>query len=381
MEYKTVLLKNISVEVQLSFFSTEQGTTECHAMIHTLNTALNAENQIRNLETAVDVISTTGIVGKNMSLVFRRYFMSDPANQCQLLKRYLPGAISVTGQAPLDYAKVALWCYFVKDAVVEEGDGVTVMKRSGYEHYYYTGLNSISDPDEYTQTLDIFNQLRASLKQENLSFAEELVRTWIYVQGVDTHYAGMVRARKEVFDEEGLTEQTHYIASTGIEGRFRLPQSLVYMDAYAIKGMFRGQLKYLHALEYLSPTSKYGVTFERGSLVNYGDRSHIFISGTASIDKYGEILFPCDVMAQAKRALMNILGLLNEGGADFDDLSQLIVYLRDPADYPVIKPFVESMLPNVPAVFLLAPVCRPGWLIEMECMAACPHTNDALKPF
>lgn len=381
MEYKTVLLKNISVEVQLSLFGAGRGAAECHAMIRILNTSLNADDQIRNLETAVDVISSTGIIGKNMSLVYRRYFMSDPANQYRLLKRTLSGAISITGQAPLDYAKTALWCYFVEDAIIEEENGATIMKHSAYEHYYYTGLHSVTSPDEYTQTLQIFNTLRTSLKQENLSFAEELVRTWIYVQGVDTHYAGMVRARKEVFDEEGLTEHTHYIASTGIEGRFRLPQSLVYMDAYALKGMLQGQLSYLHAPEYLSPTSKYGVTFERGSCVDYGDRKHVFISGTASIDKYGEILFPYDVMAQAKRALMNILGLLNEAGADFDDLSQLIVYLRDMADYPLIKPFVESMLPNVPTVFLLAPVCRPGWLIEMECMAACPHSDNILKPF
>lgn len=381
MEYKTVLLKNISVEVQLSVFGAGRGAAECHAMIRTLNTSLNADDQIRNLETAVDVISSTGIIGKNMSLVYRRYFMSDPANQYRLLKRTLSGAISITGQAPLDYAKTALWCYFVEDAIIEEENGATIMKHSAYEHYYYTGLHSVTSPDEYTQTFQIFNTLRTSLKQENLSFAEELVRTWIYVQGVDTHYAGMVRARKEVFDEEGLTEHTHYIASTGIEGRFRLPQLLIYMDAYAVKGMLQGQLSYLHAPEYLSPTSKYGVTFERGSCVDYGDRKHVFISGTASIDKYGEILFPYDVMAQAKRALMNILGLLNEAGADFDDLSQLIVYLRDMADYPLIKPFVESMLPNVPTVFLLAPVCRPGWLIEMECMAACPHSDNILKPF
>ena len=381
MRYRTVILKSISVEVQLSFFGTETGSTECHAMLHTLSTSLNAEEQIRNLETAAGILSADGIAGENMSLVFRRYFMSDPANQWQLLKSDLPGALSITGQAPLDYAKVALWCYLVEDATVEDADGMTVVKHSDYEHYYYTGLNSTAGTGEYTQTLELFNALRTSLKRENLSFTDELVRTWIYVQGVDTHYAGMVRARKEVFDEEGLTECTHYIASTGIEGRFRLPQSLVYMDAYAIRGMSRGQLSYLHALEYLSPTSQYGVTFERGSIVNYGDRNHIFISGTASIDKHGEILDPQDVMAQAKRALMNILGLLSEGGANFDDLAQLIVYLRDPADYPVIKPFIESMLPEVPAVYVLAPVCRPGWLIEMECMAVCSNDNDALKPF
>ncbi|MCS2958809.1 hypothetical protein NXX53_20975 [Bacteroides salyersiae] len=173
MRYRTIILKSISVEVQLSFFGTETGSTECHAMLHTLNTSLNAAEQIKNLETAVGILSADGIAGKNMSLVFRRYFMSDPANQWQLLKHDLPGALSITGQAPLDYAKVALWCYFVEDATVEDADGLTVMKHSGYEHYYYTGLNSTADTGEYTQTLELFNDLRTSLKQGNLSFADE----------------------------------------------------------------------------------------------------------------------------------------------------------------------------------------------------------------
>lgn len=380
MLYNTVLLKNISVEVQLASFGTEDGSAEYHAMIHVLDTSLNAEEQVRHLEAAVDIISSK-IIDRKASLVWRRYFMSDPANQHDLLRKYLPGAVSVVGQAPLDYAKMSLWCYFVEDAFVREVDGGAIMKHSDYEHYYYTGLHNIAENDEYKQTASIFTQLREGLRASSLSFSDEVVRTWIYVQGVDTHYAGMVRARKEIFEEEGLTENTHYIASTGIEGRFTEPQSLVYMDVYAVKGMKEGQLQYLYAPEYLSRTSKYGVTFERGSVVEYGDRKHIFISGTASIDKYGEILFPQDVMAQSKRALMNIMGLLNEAGAEFEDIAQLIVYMRDPADYPVIKPFIESMLPEVPCVFVLAPVCRPGWLIEMECIAICPNINNVMIPF
>ena len=48
MRYRTIILKSISVEVQLSFFGTETGSTECHAMLHTLNTSLNAAEQIKN---------------------------------------------------------------------------------------------------------------------------------------------------------------------------------------------------------------------------------------------------------------------------------------------------------------------------------------------
>ena len=47
----------------------------------------------------------------------------------------------------------------------------------------------------------------------------------------------------------------------------------------------------------------------------------------------------------------------------------MIVYLRDTADYAVVRDIYEECFPQKPVVFLLAPVCRPGWLIEMECMA------------
>ena len=34
-----------------------------------------------------------------------------------------------------------------------------------------------------------------------------------------------------------------------------------------------------------------------------------------------------------------------------------------------VKKMFEERFPRIPKVYLWAPVCRPGWLIEMECMA------------
>jgi enamine deaminase RidA (YjgF/YER057c/UK114 family) len=47
----------------------------------------------------------------------------------------------------------------------------------------------------------------------------------------------------------------------------------------------------------------------------------------------------------------------------------MIVYLRDPADYQIVKQLYEERFPNKPWVIVNAKVCRPGWLIEMETMA------------
>ena len=100
---------------------------------------------------------------------------------------------------------------------------------------------------------------------------------------------GMVKARAAAFEREGLNRETHYIASTAIEGRQADPNALVSMDAYAIEGIKQDQVTYLHAPTHLNRTHDYGVTFERGTAVDFADRRHVYISGTASINNKGEI--------------------------------------------------------------------------------------------
>ena len=199
------------------------------------------------------------------------------------------------------------------------------------------------------------------------------------MRDVDVNYAGVVKARKEVFVTQNLTEKTHYIASTGIEGRHADPSVLVQMDTYAVDGLEPGQLQYLYAPTHLNPTYEYGVTFERGTTVTYGDRKHVFISGTASIDNHGEILHPGNVLKQAERMMENITALLAEAGATPADILQAITYLRDPADYAVVKRYLDIAYPDMPRLIVLAPVCRPGWLIETECIAVVP-AKSTFKP-
>lgn len=158
------------------------------------------------------------------------------------------------------------------------------------------------------------------------------------------------------------------------------PNRLVLLDAYAVKGLRPGQQVYLHAKDHLNPTYEYGVTFERGVRVRYGDRSHILLSGTASIDNRGEIVAPQDIEGQTVRMLENVEALLAEAGASAADLAQMIVYLRDPADYPVVRKIFELRYEAVPRLFVHAPVCRPGWLIETECIAVREDENPAFAP-
>lgn len=191
----------------------------------------------------------------------------------------------------------------------------------------------------------------------------------------------MVKGRNDVFCRQGLTKDNHFIASTGIAGRNSDIRSFVQLDAYALFGAAPEQIRYLYAKTHLNPTYEYGVSFERGTYVDYGDRRQVFISGTASINYKGEIEHVGDIRKQTERMWDNVEALLKEADMDFTDTGAFIVYLRDIADYTITKKLFEERFPDHPTIIVHAPVCRPQWLIEMECMGVKFMKHDKFKTF
>lgn len=297
--------------------------------------------------------------------VFRRYLLSS-ADQESLFDDTI-GAVSFIVQPPLDGSAVAVWLYLVKDAGVEYGSGRTVVQDRDCEYFWYSSCVSADDgPEE--QTRRILEGYEASLADDGMNVRDNCVRTWFFVHDIDRNYSGLVKARRENFETEGLTPRTHYIASTGICGSPCAPGSVVQMDALAMRGRFTQT--YLYAPTHLNPTYEYGVTFERGVRVDSDGLSRTYISGTASINNRGEVVHVGDVAAQTGRMLENIDVLLDEAGACWDDVRMALVYLRNAGDYGIVAPLIAGRLPGVPYVILLAPVCRPDWLVEMECIAS-----------
>jgi enamine deaminase RidA (YjgF/YER057c/UK114 family) len=301
-------------------------------------------------------------------LVWKRYFVSDVINQHVFIPADSDTAVSIVQQPPLDGTKVAVWLYFVPDVQLKKEAQGAVMEHAAYRHFYHTQLFS-PGADEAAQTGTLFNQYIQLLAEQKCTLEKNCQRTWVFVQNVDTHYSGMVVSRRNCFEREGLTPDTHFIASTGIEGKFVYPEVLVFMDAYAVDGLQPEQIQYLYAPTHLSSTYRYGVTFERGTAIHYGDRRHIMISGTASINSQGEIEHPMDILKQTDRMFENILTLLAEADAGMTDIVHLIVYLRDISDYEMMAAYMKQHYPQIPQVIVWAPVCRPGWLVEAECMA------------
>ena len=381
MEYiSNIIWADLDVNVKLSTYKPDRGVKEHHAIIETTNQYNDSETQFKNINNAVKrLYKQDGL--KNSVLVFKRYFVSDAVNQAAFWDYNNKEAVSFIQQAPLNGTKVSVWVYFVSEGeMIIDEKGTHILVRPNFKHLYNTQMHEILN-DEYTQTETIFNCYTNALEHHTCNLKDNCIRTWIFVQGVDIHYKKMVEARIACFDKEGLTKNTHYIASTGIEGSYINPKSLVLIDAYAIKGISAKQIKHLLAPTHLNPTHEYGVTFERATSVDYSDRRHIFISGTASINNEGKIVHNNDVKKQIERTIENIKALLNEAESGMDDVAQMIVYLRDTADYQIAACYFEEYYPAIPKVIVWAPVCRPGWLVEVECIAIKRIENNDLKKF
>lgn len=379
MNYNTLYLEDIGVSAEVASFCPGKGVTEHHVMLHVDSRRESFEGQIRRIYEAEDRLpSMSGFEGAQY--VLKRYFLSDSTNQQPFMRQESNVAISCIQQQPLDGSKVAVWLYLTSGQNITTEQGAIVASHNGYRHIWRMGMTS-TEGDSAQQTETILREYEQMLQKFGATLADNCIRTWFFVRDVDTQYAGLVRARRENFVEQGLTPETHYIASTGIGGGPAETKALIQLGTYALTGFEPSQQRYLYAKTHLNPTYEYGVTFERGTRMEYGDRNHIFISGTASINNKGEVVHVGDIRQQTQRMWENVEMLLREGGMDFSNVMHLVVYLRDTGDYAVVSEMFRERFPDIPTVITLAPVCRPTWLIEMECVAVKENKNEAFRTF
>lgn len=359
----------IGVEIASRRYISGNGNDgECHLILGASGGGF--DTQAHALGDALDKWLDTE--GKGFSPVFVRFFISDPANQDLGNPGRFGCAVSTVGQTPLDIpgCKVRMLVIARENASTAEiTPGVFVTSVNGKVNEIRAFDMKAAGMNSYEATIDILNRWKRVLECEDATLAGNCVRTWFFVHDIDNNYGGVVKGRNKVFARSGLTPDTHFIASTGIGGNDADPAVTVKMDGYAVTGLPEGSVSYLYGRTHLNPTHEYGVAFERGAVVDFDDRRLALISGTASIDNRGRIMHEHDVRRQTERMLENIEVLLAEGGFVPEDMMHGIVYLRDIADAETVRRIISERYPGLPFVVVKGAVCRPGWLVEMECMA------------
>ena len=380
MDFLQKTWEEIGISCGLSSYISQLGPSEYHVQLHVSPQNEGFAQQYARLQLGFERVCAE-LLPADARPVLKRYFVSDATNQAPLMESETACTVSVIQQPPLDGSKISLWVYFLTGADVQCADGVTTVEHGGYRHFWHMGMESPAG-DSAVQTEALLTRYEDELTAQGATIADDCVRTWFFVRDVDTNYAGLVKARLDNFLRVGLTPDTHYISSTGIGGLPADTRSLVQLGGYAVKGLEPGQQRYLYALTHLNPTIEYGVTFERGTVVEYGDRAQAFISGTASIDNKGQVVHVGDIVRQTHRMWENVDALLAEAEMNLaEHAAQITVYLRDTADYVTVRDLFAARFPHVPTVITLAPVCRPEWLIEMECIAVADRQHETYRPF
>lgn len=359
------------VTVSTSEFS-GGGRRELHAVFVPDNAEADFAAQLAAVEGSVAEL-TSRLAAQGMAVAAKRLFVDDPINNSPTAHA-ADSSAAVVGQAPYGCRVVAL----VQYVEAESPARFTVVRGSYRECRHVYSPVDVSEGEAPVRALSEYIDWLAA---HSLTLDANCLRTWFFVRDIDRNYRYTVHGRNLIFSGERLNRQTHFIASTGIGCETDSPRMPLIFEALTIAGLKPEQVRYIKAPEMLNETMDYGVAFERATALEYGDRRVVYVSGTASIDNRGEIVGRGDVKAQTARMCANIQALLAAAGADFGDVAHAVLYCRNLADVPAVTEALNPVLANVPTAIVKGAVCRPGWLVEMECMAIAPCRNDAFAPY
>ncbi|MCD8293376.1 MAG: hypothetical protein LUC23_06405 [Prevotellaceae bacterium] len=358
------------VVVQKTTCRTDDGQEEIHLLL-SMNYCFT--DDYASLLASLLAVCEREAEAAGAATIFQRFFVHDADVWQSVIDTALSTkpqrAVSIVEQPPADGSQVALWAYLATGvAVTHTAEGLVVAQGRHYMQIWATNMVA-QGTNSREQTMRIFHRYIRQLECHSMTLESHCQRTWIFVDDIGRRYRGMVEARNNVFDKERLTADRHFIASTGISGANALPDSYVMFDAVAYQGLAREDIRYLHATARMNRTSSYGVRFERGVALDLNGFHQVFISGTASIDQEGKVAHAGNVLLQTERLMGHVEALLAEAGCTVKDIQQALVYLRDKADYDKVTQWLDTYYPQLPCLLLHAPVCRPDWLVEVECMA------------
>ncbi|MCM8830479.1 MAG: translation initiation inhibitor, partial [Candidatus Omnitrophica bacterium] len=246
MENFSLRISGIPVSVKVSHFQSKQEYEEFHIGIYPYKLA-DIDTQIKWVYRAY--IETLNYIGIDIkSAIFCRIFPSDIVNQIEVIKNssfYSQlseySSISLICQPPGPLAKIALWSYHINDKNRPldkiKASNSLILKQDGIVHYWTSGLTCPEEKTTYEQTISILEKYNDFLNTYGMSLKDNVVRTWFFIQNIDVNYREFVKARREYYEKAGLTKDTHFVASTGIQGLSKDILSKVTMDAYAISGL------------------------------------------------------------------------------------------------------------------------------------------------
>jgi len=281
---------------------------------------------------------------------------------------------------------VELWA-FSPEAIVRQQERVTSACTGTATWGFVGGLQTGEDEAPCEGVHRMLREAQREFTRIGLDF-RQVVRTWYYIGNIlgieegEHRYSRVNRARNEFYHDK-WPDLCHTPASTGIG----MNTNRVALEGLALSAQEdASQVIWVDNPLQTSPylydsraDHQASPSFSRASAVRVGDSVILFISGTASIRGSHDV-FRGDPEAQTKVTIENIAALIradnlvgNYGlsrGATLEDLQQFRVYVKRPSDLNAIRDCCRRHLPEVPHTYLLADICRPECLVEIEGVVA-----------
>ncbi|MDD5394026.1 MAG: hypothetical protein PHE17_13485 [Thiothrix sp.] len=204
-----------------------------------------------------------------------------------------------------------------------------------------------------------------------------LLRMWNYFpaitvqQGELNRYQTFCLGRQDALDAYGNFDYSPP-AATAIGTQQAGLQ--VYFLAAKSAGMQLENPRQTSAFLYPRQYGPVSPAFSRATVKDWGQGKHLYISGTTSIVGH-ETLHIGNPVAQLDETLRNLEALLEHGDDTLGlpirsvrGLTQLKVYVHDPASLPVIQAALDGYLAASPVhvLYLQGDVCRAELMVEME---------------
>lgn len=242
-----------------------------------------------------------------------------------------------------------------------------------------------------------FNAMKSLLGSEGFSLSD-IVRQWAYIGKLldCSSFHSTEMQNYQIFNEvrtsfyDSVKWNNSYPAATGI-GMDSGALILEFIackanDTSIIKPLGNPRQKDAHKYSdnVLIGSDEFNVImkntpkFERAKLISSGKNAEIYISGTAAILGENSVM-STDAGTQTKITIENIQELLSAENLNRYGLSLekynlnfmcFRVYIKNQNDYSAIKTVFEDYFPEVPAIYIIADVCRAELLVEIEAYAS-----------
>jgi enamine deaminase RidA (YjgF/YER057c/UK114 family) len=217
----------------------------------------------------------------------------------------------------------------------------------------------------------VFAQANALLRRGG-STPRQLGRTWLWLDRMHACYDDLNRARTRFFIEEGLVGAegvpVHLPASTGIGVRPAAgPTRTAHLGLDAVASAGGSLPTAWLALGNQGSAFAYGSAFSRASRLQAPGGDTVYVSGTAAVDGAGRTVSGGDAEGQLRAAVDNVRAVLRDLGLREQDVVQGVVYAVSEA----VAELWRRRSPTWPVAVVLADICRPDLLLEIE-VTACP---------